>query len=93
MRWPRRQKNSQPKHHTLGWRRWAVIAVLLPSLACGQTGLPALGDGGALTLAKEARLGQRLVAQLWRRDAVLPDAWLADYLAQAWAPLWVAAQD
>ncbi|MFZ8940285.1 MAG: M48 family metalloprotease, partial [Burkholderiaceae bacterium] len=93
MRWPRRQKNTQAKHHTLGWRRWAVIAVLLPSLACGQTGLPALGDGGALTLAQEARLGQRLVAQLWRRDAVLPDAWLADYLAQAWAPLWVAAQD
>ena len=93
MRWLRRQKKSQSKHHTLGWRRWAALAALLPALAYGQAALPALGDDGALSLAQEARLGQRLTAQLWRRDAVLPDAWLADYLAQAWAPLWVAAQD
>ncbi len=93
MVWQRTQNKKQTRaHDTPRWRRVLVLGALLPGLVWAQAGLPALGDDGALTLGQEAQLGQRLYAQLWRRDAVLPDAWLADYLAQVWAPLWAAAQ-
>ncbi|MFN4103480.1 MAG: M48 family metalloprotease, partial [Tepidimonas sp.] len=54
--------------------------------------LPALGDGGDLTLAEERRLGDQIARAIYRDPAYLDDPVLDGYLAQIWTPLFTAAR-
>ena len=69
----------------------ATAAALLPWLAApaarAQAALPALGDGGDLTLAEERELGDQIARALYRDPAYLDDAPLQELLQALWAPL------
>ncbi|TSE32791.1 M48 family metalloprotease [Tepidimonas taiwanensis] len=63
-----------------------------PSPARAATDLPALGDGGELTLSEERRLGDQIARAIYRDPAYLDDAPLADHLNAIWQPLFAAAR-
>ena len=54
--------------------------------------LPALGEAQAWTLGREQRLGDALLADLYRDQAVLEDAVFQDYVQTIWTPLFASAQ-
>lgn len=56
------------------------------------TRLPTLGETQAWSLGREKRLGQTLLADLYRAQAVVDDWVFDDYLAALWAPLFDSAQ-
>ncbi|MEY8878339.1 MAG: M48 family metalloprotease, partial [Leptothrix sp. (in: b-proteobacteria)] len=87
--------------------RWAVPALLgltlcwpAPQPVQAQAtnppsgGLPALGDssGDELSVAAEARLGERIMQELRRDPDLLDDAPLVEYLQQLFRPLLLAAE-
>jgi predicted Zn-dependent protease len=57
-----------------------------------SAGLPRLGEAGALDLAAERQLGDRIAQQIYRDPDFLDDPVLVDYLATIWQPLLAAAQ-
>lgn len=69
----------------------AAATALLPWLAAqpahAQSTLPALGDGGDMTLAEERELGDQIARALYRDPAYLDDAPLQQLLDGLWAPL------
>ncbi|TSE20953.1 Beta-barrel assembly-enhancing protease [Tepidimonas alkaliphilus] len=68
----------------------ATAAALLPWLAGparAQAALPALGDGGDMTLAEERELGDQIARALYRDPAYLDDAPLQELLQALWTPL------
>lgn len=95
--------NTEPTSlRLIGKPRWrAGLAALLMALhgtlapaqpsAIAQT-LPALGDGVALSLASERRLGDRIASSIYRDPALLDDPVLSDYLQALWQPLMRAAR-
>ncbi|MBY0466911.1 MAG: M48 family metalloprotease [Burkholderiales bacterium] len=60
--------------------------------AAVSAGLPRLGEAGALDLAAERQLGDRIAQQIYRDPDFLDDPVLVDYLATIWQPLLAAAQ-
>jgi predicted Zn-dependent protease len=54
--------------------------------------LPALGEAQVWSLGREQRLGERLMAALYRQQAVREDAVMQDYLAAIWGPLFDSAR-
>ena len=77
----------------------ATAAALLPWLAAtssgparAQSGLPALGDGGDLTLSEERRLGDQIARAIYRDPNYLVDPPLQDHLQRIWQPLFDAAR-
>ncbi|WP_144328718.1 M48 family metalloprotease [Tepidimonas charontis] len=54
--------------------------------------LPALGDGGDLTLSEERRLGDHIARSLYRDPAYVDDPVLDDYLQTLFQPLWRTAR-
>lgn len=58
----------------------------------GVSGLPAMGDSGALTLGAERRLGERIARELFRDPDYIDDPVLADYVQTLWQPLLTAAR-
>jgi len=60
--------------------------------AAGPPALPALGDGAALTVAAERRLGDSIARDLYRDPDYLDDPMLAEYLQAVWQPLLSAAR-
>jgi predicted Zn-dependent protease len=72
---------------------WLGVAGLAaPGTAPAQSALPALGDGGTLTLADERRLGDDIARAIYQDPAYLDDPELGDYLQQLWQPLFRAAR-
>lgn len=63
-----------------------------PSPARAATDLPALGDGGDLTLSEERRLGDQIARAIYRDPAYLDDAVLGEHLQRIWQPLFDAAR-
>jgi predicted Zn-dependent protease len=53
----------------------------------GIRGLPALGDGGEISLSDERRLGNQIVRTLYRHPDYLDDPVLQGYLQAIWQPL------
>jgi predicted Zn-dependent protease len=79
------------------WRAGAaaLLMTLTSAMAPAQPqapGLPMLGDGLALTVSSERRLGDRIASSIYRDPAWLDDAILGDYLQAIWQPLVRAAQ-
>jgi len=81
------------------WRAsWWVVALvaalstmaLAPSPARAQ--LPSLGDGGALSIGEERRLGERIARELFRDPTYVDDPILSDYVQSLWEPLLAAAR-
>jgi len=72
------------------WIGAAMAGTAAPVRAASD--LPALGDGGELTLSDERRLGDRIARAIYRDPAYLDDAPLGDYLQQIWQPLFTAAR-
>ncbi|MDW8337461.1 MAG: M48 family metalloprotease, partial [Tepidimonas sp.] len=74
----------------------AAASALLPWLPSGaahaQSALPALGDGGDMTLAQERELGDQIARALYRDPAYLDDAPLAELLQALWQPLLAGAR-
>lgn len=82
----------------------AMIAIIFLNPVMAQTpagtapgrvvaqGLPRLGEAGALDLAAERRLGDRIAQQVYRDPDYLDDPVLADYLEAIWVPLMASAQ-
>ena len=54
--------------------------------------LPRMGEAGALDLAAERRLGDRIAQQIYRDPDYLDDPVLGDYLQAIWQPLLAAAR-
>ncbi len=54
--------------------------------------LPSLGDGEAMSIADERRLGDKIAAQIYRDPDYLDDPVLMDYLQAIWQPLIAAAR-
>lgn len=54
--------------------------------------LPRLGEGGALDLAAERQLGERIARQIFRDPDYLDDPVLSDHLQAVWQPLLAAAR-
>ncbi|WP_246098989.1 M48 family metalloprotease [Tepidimonas thermarum] len=73
---------------------WPMCAALAPAArtAHAATDLPALGDGGDLTLAEERRLGDQIARAIYRDPAYLDDPVLDGYLEAVWMPLFAAAR-
>lgn len=57
----------------------------------GVRGLPALGDGGEMSLSDERRLGNQIVRTLYRSPDFLDDPVLHGYLQAIWEPLVASA--
>lgn len=57
-----------------------------------QRSLPALGDGGEMTLSEERRLGDRIARAIYRDPDYLDDAALTAYLQAIWQPLLASAR-
>ncbi len=55
-------------------------------------GLPALGDGGEMTLSEERRLGDQIARSIYRDPDYLDDPVLHSYLQAIWRPLVASAQ-
>ena len=62
----------------------------LPSPVHAQ--LPALGDGGGLSVGAERRLGERVARELYRDPSYIDDPVLSDYIQSLWDPLLAAAR-
>lgn len=58
----------------------------------GANTLPRLGDGVALSLAAERRLGERIARHLYQDPMLVEDPALTDYLDAIWQPLLQAAR-
>jgi len=56
------------------------------------SGLPTLGDGSAMSIAAERRLGDSIARQIYRDPDYLDDPVLGDYLQSIWLPLLGAAR-
>ncbi|WP_334154446.1 M48 family metalloprotease [Tepidimonas sp.] len=69
-----------------------VAGAATPAGAGAATGLPALGDGGDLTLSEERRIGDQIARAIYRDPAYLDDPVLGDYLQRIWNPLFQAAR-
>lgn len=54
--------------------------------------LPALGDGGDMTLSEERRLGDQIARSIYRDPDYLDDPALGSYLQSIWRPLLESAQ-
>ena len=83
------------------WRAgpWVLASALLWVPAAGVQaapghahGLPALGDGGEMTLSDERRLGDQIVRQLYRDPSYFDDPVLQVYLQSIWEPLVASAR-
>jgi predicted Zn-dependent protease len=78
--------------------RWARTLVLVAALAGAvqpmalHAQLPAMGDGGDLSLGAERRLGDRIARELFRDPDYLDDPVLADYVQGLWQRLLAAAR-
>jgi predicted Zn-dependent protease len=78
-------------------RRLAIaMAVAVPlvtaPVSMAQSNLPQLGDGQEMSIAAEARLGQRIARELFRDPDYLDDPLLVDYVDRIWQPLLQAAR-
>ncbi len=65
----------------------APVVAQSPALA-----LPNLGDGVALSLGTERRIGDAIARELYRDPDVIDDPFLHGYLRSLWNPLMAAAQ-
>lgn len=78
--------------------RWARLLVLVAALAGAvqpaalYAQLPAMGDGGDLSLGAERRLGDRIARELFRDPDYLDDPVLSDYVQGLWQRLLSAAR-
>ncbi len=63
-----------------------------PLRAPVATGLPRLGEAGALDLTAERELGDRIAQQIYRDPDYMDDPVLVGYLDAIWQPLLAAAQ-
>ena len=71
----------------------AVLAApLLCAPARSYAQLPALGDGGGLSLGAERRMGERVARELFRDPDYLDDPVLAEYVQEIWSRLLAAAR-
>ena len=73
----------------------ALLMTFTSAIAPAQSqapSLPMLGDGLALTVSSERRLGDRIATSIYRDPAWLDDAVLGDYVQAIWQPLVLAAQ-
>lgn len=71
----------------------AALWPWLPTAAHAQTApLPALGDGGDMTLAEERELGDQIARAIYRDPAYLDDPALAELLQALWQPLLAGAR-
>lgn len=78
------------------WRPRLALTVLAWSLCLGpawpqRQALPSLGEGEALSLSAERRLGDRIIRELYRDPDYLEDPVLDEYIQKLWAPLVEAA--
>jgi beta-barrel assembly-enhancing protease len=70
----------------------ATLTQALTDTAHGARHLPALGDGGDMTLSDERRLGDQIARSIYRDPDYLDDPTLGSYLQSIWRPLLESAQ-
>jgi len=83
-------------------RKWALSLICLALSAPGLAGpqapassalaLPRMGEAGALDLAAERQLGERIAREIFRDPDYLDDPVLGDYLQAIWQPLLASAR-
>lgn len=71
---------------------WGQVPQPSGSRAAVPVGLPRLGEAGALDLAAERQLGDRIAQHIYRDPDYLDDPALVDYLDAIWQPLMASAQ-
>ncbi|MFD0668118.1 M48 family metalloprotease, partial [Ramlibacter sp. MAHUQ-53] len=83
------------KHSMIRAPRTRALALLLAlglAVPPVPAQLPALGDGGDLSVSTERRIGDRVARELFRDPDYLDDPILSDYLDSLWQPLLAAAR-
>jgi predicted Zn-dependent protease len=73
-------------------RAAAVMALAVLMAVPGRTQMPALGDGGDLTLGAERKLGESIARELYRDPDYLDDPILDEYVLGTWQRLLAAAR-
>lgn len=68
------------------------VAIWLPAFSAGQASLPQLGDGQAMSVAVERKLGQRIAREIYRDPDYLDDPLITEYVQHIWQPLLQAAR-
>ena len=85
-----------PKRRLWPWLAAAPLCLLPATLPHAEPvaarGLPALGDGGEMTLSEERRLGDQIARAIYRDPDYLEDPVLDGYLQNLWRPLVAAAR-
>lgn len=77
-----------PARLSLGMLAWSLcVAPSWPQ----RNALPSLGEGEAISLAAERKLGDRIIRELYRDPDYLEDPVLDEYIQKLWAPLVDAA--
>lgn len=69
-----------------------AIGAALPISVPAQTRLPALGEGGDITVAEERQLGDMIVRDIYRDPSYIDDPTLAEYVQGIWDELLAAAR-
>ena len=69
-----------------------AIGAALPASVPAQTRLPALGEGGDITVAEERQLGDMIVRDIYRDPSYIDDPTLAEYVQGIWDELLAAAR-
>ena len=91
------------RHRSQGWLRrcwplvlagslWITPFALTHAQVSTARALPALGDGGDITLGEERRLGDQIARLLYRDPDYLDDPVIDGYLQAIWQPLVGAAR-
>jgi len=74
-------------------RLGALLLALAVAAPPAHAQLPALGDGGDLTVAAERKLGERVARELYRDPDFIDDPVLDEYVAGIWQRLLTAARE
>jgi predicted Zn-dependent protease len=69
-----------------------ATGVSLPPSTSAQTRLPALGEGGDITVAEERQLGDMIARDIYRDPSYVDDPPLAEYVQGIWDELLAAAR-
>lgn len=69
-----------------------AFGVSLPPSAVAQTRLPALGEGGDITVAEERELGDMIARDIYRDPSYVDDPPLTEYVQGIWDELLAAAR-
>lgn len=87
------------RRHATGWLALALLASQAQARAqgnvaapVGRSGLPSLGDAGAMTTLEERKLGDAIIRELYRDPDYIDDPVIGEYVDGLWRALLAGAR-